>query len=81
MRRYAPTVLELVPKLRLQARTWTYSQDEADDIVVCCLELAITAAPQFDGDDIEGWLSDLLVTARDRMRKMPADAPTDRSLF
>lgn len=58
------SVEDLLPNLRAQARLWTTTIEEADDIVCLALEMAIEQAAT-NTADIEEWLSDLLVTARD----------------
>jgi DNA-directed RNA polymerase specialized sigma24 family protein len=80
MSAHALTILEILPRLRLQARLWTHTQEQADDIVGCCLELAIKAVPEFEGDDVEAWLSELLLIARQRMGKPLPKASAYRPL-
>lgn len=60
----APTVASLLPKLRAQAREWTRTQDEADDLVMEALKLAIRDLPGHYVNDVEGWLIELLSAAR-----------------
>jgi DNA-directed RNA polymerase specialized sigma24 family protein len=62
----APTVASLLPTLRAQAREWTETQDEADDLVAQALELAIRDLPDREVNDVEGWLTQLLTIARDQ---------------
>jgi hypothetical protein len=58
-------IAPLVPQLRSQARQWTTSQDEADDIVLRALTLAIDDLPGSHVENVESWPISFLGVARD----------------
>jgi hypothetical protein len=76
----APTVASLLPTLRAQAREWTETQDEADDLVAQALELAIRDLPDREVNDVEGWLTQLLMTARDQSAPRHCAVSTTRDV-
>jgi DNA-directed RNA polymerase specialized sigma24 family protein len=63
----ALAIAPLVPQLRSQAWQWTGSQDEADDIVIRALTLAIDDVPGSHIEDVQGWLATFLRVARDEL--------------
>lgn len=70
-------VEEIVPRMRIVARTWTNTQEQADDIVCRALELALKRLPPPD-HGIEDWLFGLLSLARSSPPRRLCETLADR---